>query len=299
MSFLGSFGKELLSFGGSLLGGAANGMVSNALSAQRLEKEYELQYKNWEKMQSNKHQLEVKDLEAAGLNKILSATNGSAVSAPSLSSSNPDMSSALQASMAKGQLEVAKSEAQTNRINAITEQENAKTEATKAKTDRLVALSEIGKNHATIPLMKAQTGKTTAETLEVFQNIENSVRYLNGQLEFMRSGTAMNYAQSQKFVEEAKLAIKEAESIGLDIRLKEADLNGWPRKLESMTAEQQYKFLTEELGFSELTGIGEDQPTLGQRLLQFSYGAGLLFGSSGSGVSVPVGRSGVRYGRHN
>ncbi len=56
--------------------------------------------------------------------------------------------------------------------------------------------------------MKAQTGKTTAETLEVFQNIENSVRYLNGQLEFMRSGTAMNYAQSQSLLKKANLLLK-------------------------------------------------------------------------------------------
>ena len=41
---------------------------------------------------------------------------------------------------------------------------------------------------------------------------------------------------------------KEAESIGVDISLKNLDLNSWTRKLQNKSAQYQYEFLTEGAG---------------------------------------------------
>lgn len=86
-----------LSFVGGLasaVGGAATGFATN--SAARAEGRRNRQW--MENMISKKHQIEVKDLRAAGLNPILSATGGSGSGTPSsamASMHTPDVSSGL------------------------------------------------------------------------------------------------------------------------------------------------------------------------------------------------------------
>lgn len=83
MSFFGSLGKAALSIGGAAAGAAANvGIASHRGKTQ---------WSRQKRMMQNRHQWEVDDLRAAGLNPILSAGAAPSMASPGLSQ-DKDMS---------------------------------------------------------------------------------------------------------------------------------------------------------------------------------------------------------------
>lgn len=68
-----------MSFLGSFLGHVASSAFDAHMQRQNMVKQLNLQKELFQYENTNKHQFEVQDLKAAGLNPILSATNGSAL----------------------------------------------------------------------------------------------------------------------------------------------------------------------------------------------------------------------------
>lgn len=286
MSFLGNLA-------GGLLGQALGGAVSSAQSAALYEKQAEIQYKNWEKMQSNKHQLEVKDLEAAGLNKILSATNGSALSAPSISAPSVDSklgTTAMQLSIEQQKAEIEKTRAEADSLRADTDRErlgierqDADTRLFLADTDYRRYLLDKDLNEANIGYIAAETGKSLAQTQATYESIERDWAEANSRIGLNNSQTeaslqqaSMYKAQTEKALKELGLTEKEIENLGLTNEEIQRRLNDPDVQLRKI-------YRSSPLGL--ITGI-------------FRYAREDIL-PGGSGASLPVNRSGMRVGVHN
>lgn len=126
--------------GASLLGNIAGGILGKTVSSamdlnasrQLIEKQLEAQKDLFSYENLNKHQFEVSDLKAAGLNPILSATNGQAigvggVSAPNWSSDDDVYGPASARAMQQENLRIQDSLAKSSLVNAEANMLKAKT----------------------------------------------------------------------------------------------------------------------------------------------------------------------------
>lgn len=270
MSWLGDFAGGLL---GDTLGGLIGGGINSAYAQQNAQKNMELQKELWKYMQSNKHQLEVQDLEAAGLNKILSATNGQAIGAPSVVGSadtsntvNSAVSAKRQADIAEKEVEVRKTMADIEKTKADTDKARADAEILRMQTERDKMLEEVLNIRADTVLKQANTGKTLAQIEQIKSDIFNSYRLVTAQVDKLRSGVALDYAQISKLGAEVSNLKKQGVLMDLDI-------NSFERKLRGKTAEQQLSMLETDYG---------------SVLNQLGYSLGLVnpfsrFGASSSG----------------
>ena len=203
----------LTNLAGSLFGNALGNAVNSAFDLNSYEKKAEIDYnytkKLWDYQMQHKHQLEVGDLEAAGLNKILSATNGQAVSATPIggSSGNNDSNlgtTAMQLAVDQQRADIEKTEAETNRYNAETERIRSDTDKFRAgnEAERIKVQNLL--DFAGIDLSRAMTGKTVAESEKLYQDIANSIEITEATVRQLDSGTALNYKQIDKLGEEMK-----------------------------------------------------------------------------------------------
>ena len=178
---------------GSAIGGAIGSGISSASAEsgarQRNDAQVQLQREqlDWqERMSNTAHQREMKDLEAAGLNPILSARAGAStpVGSPVPQLENEKSSgvaSALQAQSVNAQIQQVKSNTELNEAAAMKAKAEAWTEllrpdligaqtsSAKAMTGQYEMLSErvryeIKEIEARIENLRASTGKTKQDT---------------------------------------------------------------------------------------------------------------------------------------
>lgn len=163
---------------GSVVGGYADYQM-NRSSAKRVQERAE---KYTERQMQNAHQWEVADLEAAGLNPVLSANSAHAVGgasgseAPSNSMSNLEkMASAKQlesqTKLTKSTEKVNDSTVKLNQANAVKAEEKAGVIAPTAKANIRKINSEIGKMDAEIALMDKQ-----GQLIEAEKNLKKTVK---------------------------------------------------------------------------------------------------------------------------
>ena len=229
----------------SSLGSAVVGAVAGHWSAKQNAK---IQRDQWRYQQSNAHQLEVQDLKNAGLNPILSASNSQLASMPQVTDNGfgSSVTSALSESLSRDADRGLKAEVSAKEL----ENEKTRLEIEKMKADWFgkKTESDIKLNAADILLKKANSDYLIGETSnsakrtiqdiaesnarieEIKQNITNSIRIVNKQLEVFDSQKAMNYAQANLFIENVK-------KIASDIGLNDAMIAKLEQEKESIIAD--------------------------------------------------------------
>ena len=291
---MGFFDTALGGIVGGILGDTVGSAVNSAFDLNSYEKKAEIDYnytkKLWDYQMQNKHQLEVSDLEAAGLNKMLSAINGQAVNATAIGGSSSDNRSnvgqtAMQLAMEDKKADIENKKADIELKNSQTEAQNAATREFEARTQRMRAIFQNKVDKANIGYIGALSGKTFAETQKVIQDRLNSIKELQGKLSYLKSGEALNYAEAQKAASEI---VKIASETGL--------IDSQKYNLDLLSAQitkdlSDPKKATERAYYSSL---------IGQAAHMFNLFIDDInpFAAGGAGISAPVGTSGVRVGIH-
>lgn len=261
---MGWFSDALKGVAGDALGGLIGGGINSAYAQQNAEQNMGLQKELWKYMQSNKHQLEVQDLEAAGLNKILSATNGQAIGAPSVSGSADTSNTVNSAVAAKRQYEVAKINAETEKVKAEADKTNAQANADNAATNKAKADQDILESKARIPVYEGQSAKLIAERDAVRQGILNDIRRLEQDIKESDSRISFNNAQTYNLYKLTPYQVNrldmEAQELLSRMGLTEKEIALKKRELENVEPEKRKAFLESWLGdkLHYLGYVGED-----------------------------------------
>lgn len=296
---------------GDVFGSIAGGLIGSAFGGNSAKKQAALQRQNWAYQQQNAHQFEVSDLKAAGLNPILSATNSQIAgmgSAPSMSDNGAGagVTNSITAALTrqanfeieKTKADIALKEAQTNAANARTnaisagiygkdtskaiERYGAETANIKADTalkKSSKALQDAQKTYVDIQ-GRELVRLNDAQIASIFNHMENESALTSAQISEIETKKAVNYAQVKALEAQAKDAIEHSNLTywqKLDII---ADINSASRKLQNLTDEQRYQYLSGLPGnIQNQTGFGL---TLMNPFTNFGMRAGSAYVGAGS-----------------
>lgn len=216
-----------------LVGGIVSGFTNDYFKDRDESRQQELSDQSWRMRQSNAHQLEVEDLKNAGLNPILSATNGgSMASAASVSSSGSDsLSSAAQVNIAKKQLGIDQQNADNGTISA-------KANALNADTQKSIGISTVKKNEADTNFVIQQALNNAALTAQQISNMktEQAVKQAVGDAQVLNLQSSASAAS--KNAESQSILAAVARENGISLR----DLNSSQRnKIERELKIQEAK----------------------------------------------------------
>lgn len=289
---------------GDVFGSVVGGLVSSVLGSHSAKKQAALQRQNWAYQQQNAHQFEVGDLKAAGLNPILSATNSQIAgmgSAPSMTDNGvgAGVTNSITAALTrqanveieKTKADIALKEAQTNAANARTnaisagiygndtskasERFGAETANIKADTalkNSSKALQDAQKTFVDIQ-GRELVRMTDAQIASIFNRMQNESALTSAQISEIETKKAVNFAQVKALEAQAKDAIEHSNLEywqKLDII---ADINSASRKLQNLTDQQRYEYL------SQLPGNIQNQTGFGLTLMNPFTNFGMRAGS--------------------
>lgn len=214
---------SLFGIGAAAVANIAGGLIGTAMSGNSAKAtanlQGQLQRENWEYAQKHAHQFEVEDLRAAGLNPILSATNGQLASMPgSVSASDngvgSNVTSAFNA-LGKGLLE---KEMQSKDLEI--EKQRLENDALRLNNETRKIDADITYNNGMLGISQANSAinikVNEARIKQVNQDISNSIDLTQAQVANLYSGAALNYATAEKVGAEIGKIIAETTNIGLD-----------------------------------------------------------------------------------
>lgn len=263
-----------MSFLGGLLGTAVSTLAGHWSAKQNAK----ISRDQWAYQQSNAHQLEVQDLRNAGLNPILSASNSQIASMPQVSdngaasASANAISSALQASVsrqnAKLQAEVEGQRIDNERKRLELDKERYSWQNKLDASQIGLNASQVSLNNSSKSLMDAQSrfvdiqGRelvrlNDAQIASIFNHMDNESALTSAQISEIESKKVVNNAQIKALEAQAKDAIEHSNLTywqKLDII---TDINSASRKLQNLTDEQRYQYLSQMPGnIQNQTGFG-------------------------------------------
>lgn len=206
MGFLGKFGGAIIGAGASLLGG----VLANKQQQKQFNANYELAHDQLYKQ----HQIEVADLRAAGLNPILSANGGNSTFGASAGGSYENLGSAatsgfMAAQQAKNlqmqneaiKATVEKTRAEASNVLQDTKLKSAQTEQVQGETtliplrrENISAITAQAKQQTEV--FKMQVKVAEANIQKTLQDIENSIRVTDAQVEELSTRSEANLASA-------------------------------------------------------------------------------------------------------
>lgn len=206
MGFLGKFGGAIIGAGASLLGG----VLANKQQQKQFNANYELAHDQLYKQ----HQIEVADLRAAGLNPILSANGGNSTFGASAGGSYENLGSAansgfMAAQQAKNlamqneaiKATVEKTRAEASNVLQDTKLKSAQTEQVQGETtliplrrENISAITAQAKQQTEV--FKMQVKVAEANIQKILQDVINSIRVTDAQVEELGTRSDANRAQA-------------------------------------------------------------------------------------------------------
>lgn len=226
MSWLTGF---LGNLAGNVLGKFASSAIDSHYSGQVIDRQLNAQKELFEFENRNKHQFEVEDLKAAGLNPILSATNGNAigvggVSAPNWTSDDDIFSPSAARALQEKQISVQDTQAKAAAMNA----EAAMIQAHNGQVSSS-AKANLDNTSAEIAWMKAD-----AEIQTLYKGLaekDANIKYLSGKFEEAIASALEHRSGAKDKLESAigRNISNSEEKFVLDL-LRDPNLEGTPTK---------------------------------------------------------------------
>lgn len=206
MGFLGKFGGAIIGAGASLLGG----ILANKQQQKQFNANYDLAHDQL----YNQHQIEVADLRASGLNPILSANAGNSTFGVTSGGSYENLGTAatsgymaaqqaknleMQNDAIKADIEKTRAEASnvlqdTKLKSAQTSQVQGETSLIPLKADNISALTAQAKQQTEVFKMQVKVADANIE--KILQDIKNSIRITDAQVDELGTRSQANLAQA-------------------------------------------------------------------------------------------------------
>lgn len=218
---------------GNVLGGIVGKGVSSAMdlhsSKALIQEQLKAQKDLFEFENTNKHQFEVGDLRAAGLNPILSATNGNAIGVGGVSAPNWSSDDDVFSPSAAKALQVKQMDIQDKQANAAAM--NAQAAMVQAHNGEVAssAKANLDNTQASIAWMKADL--ELENLVKGIAQQDANIRYLSGKLEEALSSAQEHRAGAKQKLEDAlgKSISNQEEQFVLDM-INSPDLKDTPTR---------------------------------------------------------------------
>ncbi len=238
---------------GAALGGALLGGLLNKSSAKsQAQQNADLSRENWIYQQSNAHQLEVQDLKNAGLNPILSATNSqmagmSPVHGQSVGQGellNNAISTMLEQQnkkeMQKADLEIEKQKLINDKLRIDLETKTTDAAIDKMSKEGIYLGSLTDLNNARVT---NETKETEAKVNKLVQDVANSIRLTDAQVNKLNSGAALDYQMIEKVKADAKLSLSNASLSESQKKLIDQQIDDSIAEFNKLSASEKLKVL--------------------------------------------------------
>lgn len=210
-----------MSIFGSIAGAIFGGMISHHNAKSQAEHNADLSRENWEYQQKNAHQFEVEDLKAAGLNPILSATNShmagmSPVQGYDAGNFGTNITNAMSGYFereAKKEMQAKDLEIENKKLDNDLKRIAIEERSTSASIEKMKAeglyygvLSDYtsGKN-------VRESNESFARIQQISQDISNSIRLTDAQVNRLNAGSALDYATISKVKADVKKSLASAD----------------------------------------------------------------------------------------
>ena len=242
MGFLSSIAGGLVSSAFGLYG--AHKSQQYAQDNMRLSSQ--LSYDQWVKQKQNSHQLEVGDLRNAGLNPILSASNGQAMAAPSVgvvSAHMPDLGSDFNSGQQVG---VAMSNLRNERMQAEAAKKNSETNAKVGDQDVLTSKTQAALNESSTARQRAEADQiiklTPLQVNKAQQDIANSIAVTNAQVGYYAGMVEAAKEQAAAARDQAAAAIgnMNANSARSQSEVSLNSLRGMNERMKFQSSQREY-----------------------------------------------------------